>query len=42
MLEWLLSKRQEMSVGKDVEKREHLLVRMLFGVATVENSMDLS
>ena len=40
MLEWLLSKRQEMSVGKDAEKRELCTAGgMQFGKAIMENGV---
>ena len=44
MLEWLFSKRQEItSVGEDVEKREPLCTvdGNVNGVATVENSVEV-
>ena len=43
ILEWLPSRRLQISVGKDVEKRETyaLLVGMYISAVTVENSMEV-
>ena len=43
LLEWLSSKRREISIGKDVEKREPLCTvgAMEIGAATMKNNMEV-
>ena len=44
LVEWLLSQRQEISVGEDVEKRKACvpLVEMDIGAATIVNNMEVA